>query len=331
MTSEGQHVPGANRTKVCIIGAGATGGFFGAQLAHGDADVSVVARGRTLEALRKNGWVLERDGGRTAAPVRAVGSASELPVQDVVILAVKAYALSDIASMVTPLLGPDTIVVPAVNGVPWWFCKGLVSVDPQGLIDACIPVVSVIGTVVYPACSSPEPGVTRHHSGSRVVLGELGNNADSQRLKALVSLLQSVGIGAEASDAIRTEVWMKLLGNASFNPVSFVTGSATDLLIDDPAIGGLFVKLMGETLAVGHALGIHPAIKPAERIAITRKLGSVKTSMLQDAEAQRPIELDAILGAVIELGASVGVPTPTSNILHALARMRARTFGLLSD
>ncbi len=321
---------GTNRTKVCIIGAGAIGGFFGAQLAHGDADVSVVARGRTLEALRERGWVLERDGKRIAAPVRAVASGSELPVQDVVILAVKAYVLSSIAPMVKPLLGFDTIVVPAVNGVPWWFHKGLASVDPHGSINACIPVASVIGAVVYPACSSPEPGVTRHHSGSRVVLGEVRGEADTPRLRAFMTLLQSVGIGAETSNDIRTEVWMKLLGNACFNPVSFVTGSATDLMIDDPAIGALFIKLMDETLAVGHALGIHPAIRPADRIAITRKLGSVKTSMLQDAEARRPIELDAILGAVIELGASVGVPTPTSDTLHALARMRARTFGLLS-
>ena len=328
--------------KICVIGAGAIGGFFGARLAQGFADVSVVARGATLHALQKNGWVLESGGQRQAAPVRAVADAAQLGVQDLVILAVKAYALADIAPLVQPLLGPDTLVLPALNGVPWWFTQSgsglpttgaLASTDPTGAISAAIPAQAVLGAVVYPACSSPEPGVARHHSGSKVVFGEPGSApgaAPTVRLAALVAMLRAAGFDAESSTDIRTEVWKKLLGNACFNPVSLLTGSATDLLIDDPGIHKLFVAMMRETLAVGAALGLHPGTQPEERIALTRKLGNIKTSMLQDAEAGRAVEIEAILGAVAELGGKLDVATPTLDVVLALARMRARTFGLLS-
>ncbi|MGH8789587.1 MAG: ketopantoate reductase family protein [Cupriavidus necator] len=327
--------------RICVIGAGAIGGFFGARLARGHADVSVVARGRTLEALRERGWVLESAGERVVAPVRAVADAAELGPQDVVIIAVKAYALSDIAPLVTPLLGPSAVVVPALNGVPWWFTRDatalpiatrLRSVDPQGLIERHIPAPSVLGGVVYPACSSPEPGVSRHNSGTRVVFGEPGHAAGaapSPRLQAWVDLLKRAGFDAEASMDIRAEVWKKLLGNACFNPVSMITGSATDLLIDDAGIYKLFSTMMAETLAVGRALGIDVAMQVTDRIALTRKLGNVKTSMLQDAEAGRPVEIEAILGAVIEMAEALDVDTPASHTVYTLARMRAKNFGLL--
>ncbi|WP_421954600.1 ketopantoate reductase family protein [Polaromonas sp.] len=327
--------------KVCVIGAGAIGGFFGARLAQGWADVSVVARGATLEALQKNGWLLESAGQRQAAPVRAVADTVALGLQDVVIIAVKSYALASVAPMVKPLLGPQTIVIPALNGVPWWFTQGaeklpvsgrLASADADGTIDMAIPSGAVLGAVVYPACSSPEPGMTRHNSGSKVVFGEPGTAAGAEptaRLQAWISLLQKAGFDAEASTDIRTEVWKKLLGNACFNPVSMITGSATDLMIDDPNIYRLFTVMMGETLAVGQALGIDPGIQVADRIALTRKLGNVKTSMLQDSEAGRGVEIDAILGAVSELGRKTGVATPALDTVFALAHMRARTFGLL--
>jgi 2-dehydropantoate 2-reductase len=327
--------------KVCVVGAGAIGGFFGARLANGHAEVSVVARGPTLQALQWRGWVLESDGQRIAVPVRAVVDASELGPQDMVIIAVKAFALAQVAPMIQPLLGPSTIVVPALNGVPWWFALGtaglpgsgrLHSVDPQGLIEATIPLAAVLGAVVYPACSTPEPGVTRHSSGNRVVFGEVATPAGSppsQRLQRLVDLMNRAGFDAEGSTDIRTEVWKKLLGNACFNPISLLTGSATDLLIDDPAIYRLFTTMMTETLAVGRAIGIDVAMQVADRIALTRKLGNVKTSMLQDGEASRPVEIDAILGAVNEIAAALGVATPTNDTLYALAQMRARACGLL--
>ena len=324
--------------KICVVGAGAIGGFFGARLARGFADVSVVARGATLECLQRRGWVLEQQGQRQATPVRAVADAGQLGVQDVVLIAVKAYALIDILPLVRPLIGPDTLVVPALNGVPWWFTQGaaapLERSDPDGAITAAVPTRQVLGAVVYPACSSPEPGVTRHNSGSRVVFGEPGAAAGtppSTRLTAWVRLLKSAGFDAETSSDIRTEVWRKLLGNACFNPVSLLTGAATDLLIDDPDIYRLFGTMMGETLAVGAALGINPGIEAADRIALTRKLGNIKTSMLQDAETGRSVEIDAILGAVVELGRKHGVATPALDVVYALARMRARTFGLLKE
>lgn len=325
-----------------MVGAGAIGGFFGARLARGFADVSVLARGATLLALQRDGWVLESGGARQAAPVRAVADARDLPVQDIVLIAVKAHALAQVAPRIGSLIGPDTVVVPALNGVPWWFTLGqhglpvdgaLRSTDPTGAIERAVPIASIVGAVVYPACTSPAPGVARHHSGSKVVLGDATGSgaAPSARVQALVTLLRHAGFDADGSGDIRTEVWKKLLGNACFNPVSMLTGTATDLLIDDPDIHALFVRMMQETLAVGAALGLQPQIDPVARIALTRKLGNIKTSMLQDAEAGRPIELDAILGALVELGRRTGVQTAALDTVLALARVRAATFGLLQQ
>ena len=339
-----------SRPRICILGAGAIGGFFGTRLALGNADVSVLARGATLNALQERGWTLESAGQTTVARVNAVASTQALGVQDLVFLTVKAYALGDIAGQIAPLLGPHTMVIPAINGVPWWFAGGvdyrlqagqagqadsgalrhaLQNVDPHGQIAAAIPIGQVIGSVVYPACSTPAPGVCRHASGTRLVFGEIGTALSSPRISALVAFLNSCGFDAEFSTDIRIEVWKKLLGNACFNPVSLITGSATDLMIADPAINALFVTLMHETIAVGRALGLEVGITPTERIAITRKLGHVKTSMLQDTQAGRKIELDAILGAVIELARRTNTLTPASDTVYALAKMRAQILGLI--
>jgi len=327
--------------KVCVIGAGAIGGYFGVRLAHAGADVSVVARGRTLEALESRGWTLESGGTRTVVPVRAVASAAELDAQDVVILAVKAYSVADVASMVPPLLGPSTIVIPAVNGVPWWFTRGrddlpisarLASVDPEGRIESAIPIDAVIGSVVYPSCATPEPGVSLHSSGSKLVFGDVrasASAAPSARVQSLVALLRNAGFDADANVDIRSEVWKKLLGNACFNPVSMLTASFTDDMIDDPRVYALFVAMMQENLAVGRALGIDAGIAPPARIALTRKLGHVQSSMLQDAAAGRPLEIDAILGAVIEIADALDVAVPNCKAVYALARLRAQTCGLL--
>ncbi|MCZ4312956.1 2-dehydropantoate 2-reductase [Comamonadaceae bacterium G21597-S1] len=331
------------QTTVCVVGAGAIGGFFGARLAQGFADVSVIARGATLTALQQRGWIRESAGNREVASVRAVPDAAELGIQDVVLLAVKAYAVRDVAPAIAPLIGPQTIVLPMLNGVPWWFTLGahalppagpLASTDPDGVIARAIPIDTVVGAVVYPACSSPAPGITRHNSGSKVVFGEPGAAAGaspSPRLLRLTALFRGAGFDVEASTDIRTEVWKKLLGNACFNPVSLLTGAATDRLIDDPAIHRLFVAMMQETIAVGAAMRIDPGIRPLERIAVTRKLGNVKTSMLQDAEAGRPVELDAILAAVTELGNRLSVTVGTLDAVLAMARMRARTDGLMKE
>lgn len=329
------------RPKVCVIGAGAIGGMFGVLLARHGAEVSVIARGATLIALQQQGWVLETGGDRLVAPVHAVADAQGLGVQDLVVLAVKAYSLGDIAHHLAPLIGPDTIVVPALNGVPWWFIDAAAGLpmsgrlefaDPRGRLEAAVGNQAVIGCVTYAACSTPAPGVARHNSGNRMVFGEVAcarHSAASERLGGLVAWFKAAGLEAEASTDIRAEVWKKLLGNACFNPVSVLTGSATDRLIDDPAVYALFTALMNETLAVGRAMGVDAGIDPQARLAVTRKLGHIKTSMLQDAEAGRPLELDAILGTVIELARRLQVTTPIADTVYALTRMRAQTFGLL--
>jgi len=287
--------------------------------------------------IRRRGLVLETGGRRLERMVGSSADASDFGPQDVVIVAVKAPSLASVAPMIAPLIGPRTLILPVLNGIPWWFAleagsraggNHLRSLDPQGVIAASIPESNTVGSVVYPSCSSPEPGTSIHASGSRLVFGEV-RGGTSARVGALVALLQKAGLGAEQSSDIRAEVWQKLLGNACFNPVSLLTGSPTDRLIDDPGIYALFHAMMTETLAVGTAIGIHLSIKPSERMAVTRKLGSVKTSMLQDVEAGRAVELEGILGALIETAGVCGVRIPSCEVVYALARMRASVLGLL--
>ncbi len=326
------------KSRICIVGAGAIGGYLGVRLARGGARLSVLARGKTLEAIRSHGWVLEDAGERLVATVRAAASPEALGPQDIIIIAVKAYALQDIAPMVAAMCHDETIVIPAINGIPWWFTEGmgyrdlprrLTSLDPEGRISAAIDARRVVGCVVYPSCYSPEPGVSHHSSGHRLVFGEIAGPLGSNRLDQVVACFGAAGLAAEATDRIREAVWEKLLGNACFNPVSMLTGSQTDLMIDDPAIHRLFVALMEEVIAVGAALAIQVNVTPAQRLAVTRKLGGVKTSMLQDAEAGRPVEVEAIVGALVELAGSLKVATPIASTVYALARMRARTLALL--
>ena len=330
-----------DKTKVCIIGAGAIGGYLGVRLATSGAQVSVLARGHTLQAIQARGWILEEGTERLVAQVRASDDAAALGPQDIIILTVKTHALQDIAGMVPALCHADTIVIPAINGIPWWFTQGLDNselptqlraLDPSGVIADAIDPGRIMGCVVYPSCYSPEPGVSHHSSGNRLVLGEISRYADQtnqDRLDRAIALFNAAGLSAEKTSVIRSAVWEKLLGNACFNPVSMLTGSQTDLMIDDPAIYRLFVALMDEVIAVGAALGIAVSVTPQQRLAVTRKLGAVKTSMLQDTEAGRPVEIEAILGAFVELAASLHMATPIAGTIYALARMRAQTFGML--
>lgn len=323
--------------KICIYGAGSIGGWIGAALAQAGERPNVVARGATLEALQRDGLVLVRGEQRTRIPVHAVADPAALGVQDLVVIAVKAPALAGVAQRIAPLLGPDTIVLTAMNGVPWWFLDGgfggelagrrLAAVDPDGAIAAAIPARHVVGAVVHASCSLDAPGVVRHHFGNGLIVGEPSGEA-TERVRALVALLVRGGIEARVSPQIQKDVWYKLWGNMTVNPISALTGATTDLVLADDLVRDFVSTVMREAQAIGARIGLPIAETPEDRHAVTRKLGAFKTSMLQDVEAGRAVELDALVGAVRELGQLSGVPTPFTDALLGLARLQARGLGL---
>jgi len=322
--------------RVCVLGAGAIGGFIGTRLAMAGVPTSALARGATLAALRAHGWQAETAAGRLSAPARASADPADLGEQDVVILAVKANSARSAAAVIGPLLGPRTMVLTAMNGIPWWFfdgfggsCQGhhLDSVDPGGSIAAAIPVRHVIGGVVHMSCSAAGPGVSRHHHGTGLIIGEPVRNR-SGRIHALAGLLAGGGFDVTESDRIHTDIWYKLWGNMTINPVSVLTGATADQILDDDLVRGFCQAAMREAQQIGAAIGCPIAESPEDRNAVTRKLGAFRTSMLQDAEARRPLELDALVGAVREIGAATGIPSPAIDALHGLARLRARVAGL---
>lgn len=323
--------------KICIYGAGSIGGWIGAALAQAGERPNVVARGATLEALQRDGLVLVRGEQRTRIPVHAVADPAALGVQDLVVIAVKAPALAGVAQRIAPLLGPDTIVLTAMNGVPWWFLDGgfggelagrrLAAVDPDGAIAAAIPARHVVGAVVHASCSLDAPGVVRHHFGNGLIVGEPSGEA-TERVRALVELLVRGGIEARVSPQIQKDVWYKLWGNMTVNPISALTGATTDLVLADDLVRDFVSTVMREAQAIGARIGLPIAETPEDRHAVTRKLGAFKTSMLQDVEAGRAVELDALVGAVRELGQLSGVPTPFTDALLGLARLQARGLGL---
>ncbi|MBL8346404.1 MAG: 2-dehydropantoate 2-reductase [Rubrivivax sp.] len=322
--------------KVCIVGAGAIGGFIGARLAAaGRAEVSAVARGATLEALRQHGWRLRTAAGLVQAPARAQSSAAELGVQDLVVIAVKGPALTQAAQGLAPLLGPQTLVLPAMNGVPWWFCEGvagfpagpLESVDPGGVIAAAVPFEQVLGCVVHAATSTPEPGLVQHNFGHGLIVGE-PRGGQSPRAQAVVDLLAHAGFEATHSADVRHAIWYKLWGNMTMNPVSAITGATIDRVLGDPLVRAFCSAAMGEAAAIGARIGCRIDQTAEDRHAVTAKLGAFKTSMLQDVEAARPLELDAIVGAVHEIGQRLGMGTPNVSALLGLTRLFGRTRGL---
>jgi 2-dehydropantoate 2-reductase len=323
--------------KVCIYGAGAIGGWIGARLARAGSAINVVARGATLEALRRDGLTLASGDAGFTVPVEASADPRTLGVQDLVIVAVKAPSLPAVAQQIAPLLGPDTIVLTAMNGVPWWFLQGgfggplagarLEAVDPGGRIDAAIPARHVIGCVVHASCALDAPGVVRHHFGNGLIIGEPSGGA-TPRARELRELLAGAGIDTQLSPQIQKDVWYKLWGNMTVNPISLLTGATTDLILNDDLVRGLISTIMLEAKEVGARIGVPIADSPEDRHAVTRKLGAFKTSMLQDVEAGRAVELDALVSSVRELGERAGVATPFTDALLGLARLRARQLGL---
>jgi 2-dehydropantoate 2-reductase len=323
--------------KICVVGAGAIGGFLGTRLAL-DADnaVTALARRATLVALRDHGWRLQQDGELLHAPAAApADDARELGPQDLVIIAVKSQALPALAPQLSPLLAPETIVLPAMNGVPWWFGAGvaalearpLESVDPGGRIAAAIPARHVVGCVVHAAASVSEPGVTSHRMGRGLIIGEPPGGS-SARVLRLGETLARAGFEVTCSPRIRYDVWYKLWGNMTMNPVSALTGATTDRLLDDALVRTFCAGAMQEAAAVGARIGCEVRESPDDRQAVTRKLGVFKTSMLQDVEASRTLELDALVGAVREIGERAGVATPMIDALFGLTRLFGQVHGL---
>jgi 2-dehydropantoate 2-reductase len=322
--------------RVAIVGAGAIGGWLGVRLSHTGCIVSALARGETLAALQRDGLQLHQDGQLQGAPVQAAASAVTLGVQDLVIVAVKAPSLPDLARGIAPLIGRHTVVLTAMNGVPWWFFNGfggeragtrLKTVDPEGEIERCIPARHVIGGVVHASCSVDAPGVIRHHFGNGLILGEPSGES-SERVAALAELLRRAGLNATVSPQIQKDVWYKLWGNMTVNPVSALTGATTDRILGDPLVRDFISRVMLEAKDIGARIGIPIDQQPEDRHAVTLKLGAFKTSMLQDVQAHKPVELDALVTVVRELGQLTGVPTPFTDALLGLSRLQAQTLGL---
>lgn len=322
--------------KVCIYGAGAIGGWIGARLARAGSHVSVIARGATLAALREHGLRLQSGDDTFAAPVTASDQAADLGVQDLVIVAVKAPSMADVARGIAPLLGPHTLVLTAMNGVPWWFFEGfggalagtrLESVDPGGAIAAAIPAGQVVGCVVHASCALRAPGFVQHHFGNGLILGE-PSGQKSERVQQLVALLRGAGFEATLSEQIQRDAWYKLWGNMTVNPVSAITGATTDRILADPQVREFISQVMLEAREIGARIGIPIAQQPEDRHQVTMKLGAFKTSMLQDVEGRKPVELDALVTVVREIGQRVGVATPFTDALLGLARLHAQVRGL---
>jgi 2-dehydropantoate 2-reductase len=326
-------------TKVCIVGAGAIGGFVGARLAAaGGAQVSAIARGATLRALQQHGWRLNTSSGLVQGPALATSNAADLGPQDLVVVAVKGPALTQAAQDLAPLLGPGTVVMPAMNGVPWWFCQHLPgmaemplqSVDPGGRIASAIPFEHVLGCVVHASTATTEPGLVQHKMGHGLIVGEpLGGR--SPRAQAVVELLVRAGFDASCSDNVRYDIWYKVWGNMTMNPVSALTGATIDRVLADPLVREFCSAAMREAAAVGTRIGCDIGQSAEDRHAVTARLGAFKTSMLQDAEAGRSIELNALVAAVCEIGARLGCPTPNIDILLGLTRLFGRAHGLYPE
>lgn len=322
--------------KVCIYGAGAIGGWIGVKLARAGCDVSVVARGATLDALTGGGLTLREGADTHAAAVRASSRPSDLGVQDLVVVAVKSQAMRDVASSIAPLIGPSTVVLTAMNGVPWWFFEGfggaytgtrLKAVDPDGGIAAAVPARHVIGCVVHASCSLDAPGVVRHHFGNKLIVGE-PSGEPTERVRQLTALLTRAGFETVLSEQIQKDAWYKLWGNMTVNPISAITGATTDRILDDELVRDFIGKVMLEAKEIGARIGIPIAQTPEDRHEVTRKLGAFRPSMLQDVEAGKSVELDALVTVVKELGEITKVPTPYTDALLGLARLHARVRGL---
>lgn len=323
--------------KICVFGAGAIGGYMGVKLAQAGADVSLVARGPHLAAMQAHGLKLvEQDGAETVVSVTASDNPADLGEQDYVIVTLKAHSVPPVVEKMQPLIGPNTTIVSGVNGVPWWYFykiggahegTRLESVDAGNAQWDGFGPERVLGCVVYPAAEVIEPGVVKHIEGNRFSLGE-PDGSKSERAVALSQALSSAGLKAPVRPRLRDEIWVKLWGNLSFNPISALTHATLDVLCTDPGTRAVARGMMLEAQEIAEALGVRFPIDVERRIDGGAAVGAHRTSMLQDLDEGRPMEIDALVGSVQELGRVVGVPTPTIDTVLALVQLRARTAGL---
>ena len=321
--------------KICIYGAGAIGGYLGAGLALAGEDVSLIARGPHLEAMQKNGLKLRIEDEERIAQARFTDDPGEVGPQDYVIVTLKAPSAAAIADQIGPLLGPDTAVVTAVNGIPWWYFYDLdgpwkdhqlQSIDPDGKQWKMIGPERAIGCVIYPACEISEPGVVEHISGDRFVLGE-PDGSKTDRVLKLSEALINAGFKAPVRPKIRNEIWIKLWGNLSFNPISALTHATLDVIATDPGTRLVARRMMLEAQGIGEKLGVRFAIDVDRRIDGAAAVGAHKTSMLQDLERGRAMEIDALLTVVQEMGRLTELETPSTDLVLALVQQRAREAG----
>ncbi len=320
---------------ICVFGAGAIGGYMAAKLEAAGTPVSLVARGAHLQAVQRDGLALHSGGERTVTRPRAVAHGDAIGPQDYLLITLKAHSLEPALPQLAPLIGPGTTVVSAVNGVPWWYTHGLpapfggrrvAAVDPSGALWDALPPSQCLGCIVYPAATVTEPGVIEHTYGDRFSLGE-PDGQRSERAATLSALLIAAGLKAPVRPRIRDELWVKLWGNLAFNPLSALTAATLDVITGDPGTRGVARAMMLEGQAVGEGLGVRFAIDVDKRIEGAAEVGRHKTSMLQDLELGRPLEIEALLGAVVEMAGWVGVETPICRAVLALVRQRAAARG----
>lgn len=318
--------------KFLIAGAGAIGAYMGARMARAGLDVTLFARGPHLRAMQEHGVRVKSAEGDFEARPRLAANLEEVGPVDVVFLAVKAHSLPQLAPQLRPVLGPETTVVSTQNGVPWWFFQGLSGVgdgirlervDPGGVIAAAIEPRRVVGSIVYFSTEIIEPGVILHTDGNRISLGE-PEGSRSERCRQIAAALVASGLRCPVTTHIRNEIWVKILGNIAFNPISALTRATLVEMVRDPEVGALVRKVMMETEAVAAKLGFQLPVSVEQRIAGAEKVGEHKTSMLQDLEAGRPMELEAIVGAVVELGERLGMPMPHTATVYACTKLLAK-------
>ena len=315
--------------RFAIFGAGAIGAYLGAKLALAGEDVVLIARGAHLRAMQENGVRVRSPEGDFEAHPTATDDPTEVGEVDFLVLTVKAHGLTAIAPRLAPMIGPQTTIVPAQNGIPWWYFQRhggpwedtrLESVDPGGVIASHIPADRVIGCVVYPAAVIAEPGIIEHTEGNRFSIGEL-DGSTSSRCRILSKAMVGAGLRAPIRSNIRQEIWVKLLGNIAFNPVSALTKASMIEIATDPDARAMVRAMMEEANAVAEALGIEMPVSIDQRMAGAEKVGEHTTSMLQDVEAAKPLEIGGLVGSVLELGTMLGMPMPYTSTVYACTKL----------